>query len=408
MSGADVVATGLGATTPLGDDVATTWQGLLDGRGGVSTITADWPTGYDLPVSIAAQLAVEPAGKLKYSELKWLDRCEQLAMIAAREAWSDAGLGAGAVDPRRLAVVIGTGIGCVHTLLSQHEALKSGYRSVMPQFIPMVMPNGPAAHVGLELGARAGVHAPMSACASGAEALAWAAHLIRSDIADVVVAGGAESCISPVIMAGFARAGAMCTRNDDPASASRPFDIYRSGFVLGEGAGVMILERADFAVARGARVYGRLAGVGVNNDAHHITAPTPDSSGQIDAVDRALRDAGLTATDIGHVSAHATSTRIGDAIEAATIMRAIGDHAVVTAPKGALGHLLGASGAVEAIATVLSVRHGLVPPTLNLHRVDPAVPLDVVSGKPREIVLDAAVTQSFGFGGHNIVLVFTS
>jgi 3-oxoacyl-[acyl-carrier-protein] synthase II len=408
MTGTEVVVTGLGATTPLGGDVATTWQALLDGRTGISALGDDWPEVDLMPVRVAARLAVEPAGSLGYVETKRLDRCEQLAMVAARQAWSDAGLTEGSVTPDRLAVVIGTGLGCIGTLLSQHDLLRrNGPQRVSPYLIPMVMPNGPAAHVGLALGARAGVHAPMSACAAGAEALAWAWRLLQAGAADVVVAGGAEACITPVAMAGFVRARSMSRDRFPPHKASRPFDIDRNGFVLGEGAGIMVLERAGSAAARGATVYGRLTGVGMSNDAYHITAPDPGHAGQTSAVADALRSGDLSPSDINHVNAHAASTPLGDLAESGTIRTAIGDHPVVTAPKGGLGHLLGASGAVEAIVTVLSVRERVVPPTVNLDNQDSAIELDVVAGKPRPLAITGAVSNSFGFGGHNVVLAFT-
>ncbi len=403
-----VVVTGLGATTPLGGDVATTWQAMLDGRTGIAALADDWPDADLMPVRFAACLAVEPVGSLDYVETRRLDRCEQLAMVAARQAWSDAALTEDSVPPDRLAVVIGTGLGCIGTLLSQHDLLRrDGPRRVSPHLIPMIMPNGPAAHVGLALRARAGVHAPMSACAAGAEALAWAWRLLREGTADVVVAGGAEACITPVAMAGFARARSMAKDSFPPHKASRPFDIDRSGFVLGEGAGIMVLEREGSAAARGAKVYGRLAGVGISNDAYHITAPAPHHAEQARAMAEALRSGDLSPSDINHVNAHATSTPLGDLAESGTIRTAIGDRAVVTAPKGGLGHLLGASGAVEAIATVLSIRERVVPPTVNLDNQDPAIELDVVAGKPRSLAITAAVSNSFGFGGHNVVLAFT-
>ncbi|MET9002026.1 beta-ketoacyl-[acyl-carrier-protein] synthase family protein [Amycolatopsis sp. NPDC004169] len=402
----EVVVTGVGATTPLGGDVATTWRGLLDGRTGVSTLDVEWARKF--PVRIAARLAVEPDGELEHVELKRMDRAEQLAVLAARQACRDAVLTDGTVDPVRCGVVVGTGIGGATTLVAQHDALRDrGLRAVSPQLIPMVMPNGPAALVGLALKARAGVHAPMSACASGAEAIAWAWRMIVAGEADVVVAGGTDACITPAIMAGFARARSMSTRNASPGTASRPFDAGRDGFVLGEGAGVLVLERADFAAARGAKAYGRLAGAGMSNDAHHITAPDPDGTGQAAAITAALRRAGLAAGDIGHVNAHATATPLGDLTESGTIRRVLGDGPVVTAPKGALGHLLGGSGAVEAIATVLSVREGLVPPTANLDALDDRIGLDVVAGEPRRLTLTAALSNSFGFGGHNVTLAFT-
>ncbi|MEO6089096.1 MAG: beta-ketoacyl-ACP synthase II [Umezawaea sp.] len=405
----DVVVTGLGATTPLGGDVATTWDALLAGRSGVSTIDMDWVERFDLPVRIAAQLAVEPTEVLPRVEARRLDRCEQVAMIAARQAWADAGHDDGTVDRERLAVIVGTGIGGAMTLLNQDDLLEEqGLRKVSPLTIPMLMPNGPAAHVGLEFKAQAGVHAPVSACASGAEALAWAWRMIRSGEADVVVAGGAEACICAIPVAGFSQARTMSTRNDDPAAASRPFDTGRDGFVLGEGAGIMVLERADFAAARGAKVYGKLAGIGTSSDGYHITAPDPEGTGQARAIATALRTAGLSGGDIGHVNCHATSTQVGDVAETVAVRKAIGDHPVLTAPKGALGHLLGAAGAVEAIITVLSLRDGVVPQTLNLDNLDPNVKLDVVAGEPRKMKLEAAINDSFGFGGHNVALAFTS
>ncbi|MCP2256694.1 3-oxoacyl-[acyl-carrier-protein] synthase II [Streptoalloteichus tenebrarius] len=406
----DVVVTGLGATTPLGGDVTSTWQALLDGRSGVGLLDADWLDKFELPVRIAAQLAVEPTEVLARVEARRMDRCEQVAMVAARQAWADAGLAGDEpqVEPERLAVVVGTGIGGAMTMLQQDDLLETvGLRKVSPLTVPMLMPNGPAAWVGLDLGSRGGVHAPVSACASGAEALAWAWRMLRAGEVDVVVAGGAEACITALPLAGFAQARTMSTRNDEPEKASRPFDAARDGFVLGEGAGIMVLERAEFAKARGARIHGRLAGVGTSADAYHITGPEPEGKGAARAITAALRTAGLTPQDVGHVNAHATSTPVGDVAEAAAIRSAVGDHPVVTAPKSALGHLLGAAGAVEAIATLLAVRDGVVPPTLNLDNLDPAVQLDVVAGEARRVELTAAVNDSFGFGGHNVALAFT-
>ena len=403
----EVVITGLGATTPLGGDVTSTWDALRSGKSGVVALTEDWVDRYDLPVRIAAKLAVDPSDCLPRVQARRWDRCEQVAVIAAREAWQHAG--APEVEPERLGVVIGTGIGGALTLLGQDDLLENaGMRKVSPLTIPMLMPNGPAAHVGLDLGARGGVHAPVAACASGAEALAIAWRMIRAGEVDVVVAGGAEACILPITLAGFAQMRAMSTRNNEPERASRPFDIARDGFVLGEGAGAMVLERAEFAAARGAARHARLAGVGTSSDGYHITAPEPEGIGAGRAISAALRTAGLAKTDVGHVNAHATATPVGDVAEAAAIRTAIGDHTVVTAPKGALGHLLGAAGAVEGLACVLALRDGVVPPTLNLEDVDPGVQLDVVTGSAREVQLTAAVNDSFGFGGHNVALAFTS
>ena len=409
MSSCDVVVTGLGATTPLGGDVATTWDGLLAGRSGVRTLDFEWVERLGIPVTFGAPLAVEPTEILPRVEARRLDRSEQVALIAAHQAWEDAKLGADSVDFDRLAVIVGTGIGGVSTLLNQDALLREhGMRKVSPLTVPMLMPNGPAAHVGIALRARAGVHAPVSACASGAEALGWGLRMIRSGEADVVVAGGAEACIVPITMAGFAQARTMSTRNDDPEHASRPWDVGRDGFVLGEGAGIVVLERAEHAAARGARVYARLAGVGTSADAYHITAPDPEAVGQARAIAAAVRNSGIDPKDIGHVNAHATSTPVGDVPETVAVRKSIGDHPILTAPKGSLGHLLGASGAVESIATVLSLYEGLIPPTANLENLDPGVTLDVVSGEARKVKLSAALNDSFGFGGHNVALVFTT
>jgi 3-oxoacyl-[acyl-carrier-protein] synthase II len=414
MSNIDVVITGLGATTPLGGDVASTWDGLLAGRSGIRRIEADWVDRFDLPVKIAAILAEEPTERIPRVQARRLDRCEQVAVVAARQAWADAGFADQTdkhtdVEPERLGVSIGSGIGGPLTLLSQDDLLEEhGIRKVSPLTVPMLMPNGPAAHVGIELKARAGVHSPASACASGAEGIATGFQMILNGRADVVVAGGAEACVAPITVAGFAQARTVSTRNDDPASASRPFDVDRDGFVLGEGAGVLILERADRARARGAKIYGRLAGYGMTSDAYHITGNHPDGIGQVAAMADAIAMAGLSPADVGHVNAHATATVVGDIGEANAIRKAIGDHVVVTAPKGALGHLVGGAGAVESIVTLLSLYHGLVPATLNLENLDPKVDLDVVAGEPRKADVTAAISNSFGFGGHNAALLYTT
>jgi 3-oxoacyl-[acyl-carrier-protein] synthase II len=406
----EVVITGLGATTPLGGTVAETWAGLLDGRSGVVPLQTDWAR--DFPARIAALLAVEPTTVLERVEARRLDRVQQAAMVAAREAWADAKLATGAdgvasgVDQERLAVVIGTGIGGALTMLGQDDVLEErGVRRVSPLTVPMLMPNGPAAAVGLEVGARGGVHTPVSACASGAEAIALGLDLIRAGRVDVVLAGGSESIVHPLPMAGFAQMRALSTRNDEPTAASRPFDKGRDGFVLGEGAGMLVLERAEHAAARGARVHAVLAGAGITSDGYHITAPEPEGRHAARAITAAVRDAGLTPADIVHVNAHATSTTVGDVAEAKAVRSALGDHPVISAPKSMLGHLLGAAGAVEAIATVLSVRDGIVPITRNLDDLDDEVQLDVVQMSPRRMPVPAAINNAFGFGGHNVALV---
>jgi len=402
----DVVVTGMGATTPLGGDVASTWDAMLAGRSGVSKLTQGWAE--QLPVRIAAQLAVEPSEKLDRIRLRRLDRTEAMALIAAAEAWADAGLAGTGLGPERLGVVVGSGIGGAITMLDQDDILERyGPRKVSPHTVPMLMPNGPAAFVGLEYGARAGVHAPTSACATGNEAIAWGLDMIRAGRADVVIAGGVEAVVHPLPIAGFASMRAMSTRNDDPEKASRPWDKGRDGFVMGEGSGILILERADHAAARGARVYARLAGAGMTSDGFDIVQPHPEAEGGGRAMLAALRDGDIAGADIMHVNCHATSTPVGDMAEVAGIKRIIGDHPVLTATKSMTGHLLGAAGAVESIATILAIRESVIPPTINLDDPDDALNLDVAANKARQLDISAALNNSFGFGGHNVVLLFT-
>ncbi|MEU6023605.1 beta-ketoacyl-ACP synthase II [Micromonospora sp. NPDC048871] len=406
MSRSDVVVTGLGATTPLGGDVASTWDAMLNGHSGVSALTQEWAE--QLPVRIAAQLAVDPATVLDRVKLRRLDRSEAIALIAAHQAWADAGLADSAPDPERVGVSIGSGIGGAVTLLAQDDILEaSGPRKVSPHTVPMLMPNGPAAWVGLELGAQAGVHSVASACATGAEAIALGLDMIRAGRADVVVAGGTEAVIHPLPIAGFASMRAMSTRNDEPQRASRPWDKGRDGFVLGEGAGIVVLERAEHAAARGARVYARLAGSGITSDGYDIVQPHPEGAGAIRAIEKAIIDADVAKSDIVHVNAHATSTPVGDLAEIKALHQALGDHPVLTATKSMSGHLLGAAGALESIATILSIRDGLVPPTINLDDPDDGLDLDVATNKAREMSIEAALNNSFGFGGHNVALIFT-
>ncbi|MBU8856394.1 MULTISPECIES: beta-ketoacyl-ACP synthase II [unclassified Micromonospora] len=406
MSRPDVVVTGLGATTPLGGDVASTWDAMLAGRSGVSALTQEWAA--QLPVRIAAELAVDPSEVLDRVKLRRLDRSEAIAIIAAKQAWADAGLADAGPDPERLAVSVGSGIGGATTLLAQDDILEaSGPRRVSPHTIPMLMPNGPAAWVGLELGAKAGVHTVASACATGAEAIALGLDIIRAGRADVVVAGGTEAVIHPLPIAGFSSMRAMSTRNDEPERASRPWDSGRDGFVLGEGAGVVILERADHAAARGARVYARLAGAGITSDAYDIVQPHAEGEGAIRAIARAVADADVARTDIVHVNAHATSTPVGDMLEIGALRQAVGDHPVLTATKSMTGHLLGAAGALESIATILAIRDGVIPPTINLDDPDEGLTLDVAAHKARHMEIPAALNNAFGFGGHNVALVFT-
>ena len=397
-----VVVTGLGATTPLGGDVPSTWSALLAGESGAAALTAEWAQ--RLPVRIGAPLRKECAGALGRLEARRLDRSQQIALLAAREAWHDAG--SPQVEPQRLAVVFGTGLGGVHTTIDQHTRLENHRPGMVSPFtIPMIMPNGAAAVVSLELGARGGAHAPMSACASGAEAIATGLALIRSGRADVVVAGGTDACLHPLPLAAFTKMGTLSTRNDSPETASRPFDRDRDGFVMGEGAGAVVLERGEFAASRNARAHAVLAGADVTSDAHHMT--TPNSDGQIRAIRGALMSADLTAAEVSHVNAHATGTRLGDETEARSIAEAVGSHPSVAATKAQTSHLIGGAGAVEAIFTILTMRESVIPASRNLDQVDVGVPIDVVSGEPRAASVEAAISNSFGFGGHSVVLAFT-
>ena len=410
MSRRRVVVTGLGATTPLGGDVPTTWANLIAGKSGVRTLPEEITS--QLNVSIGAPVAVEPSEVMDRVEMRRLDRSEQFALIASREAWKDAG--APDIAKERLGVVIASGIGGVITLLDSYDTLKNkGARLVSPHTVPMLMPNGPAANVGLELGARAGVHTPVSACASGAEAVGYALEMIRANRADIIVAGGVEAAIHALPMAGFASMKALSTRNDAPEKASRPYDLNRDGFVLGEGGGVLVLEEYEHAKARGAKIYAEIAGQGLTSDGYHIAAPDPEGSGVTRAIALALEDAGLTPRDIVHLNAHATSTPAGDVAEANALHKALGadsSHVAVSATKSMTGHLLGGAGAIESIFVVLALYHRIAPPSINIDDLDPAVTIDVVRDVARKLPDGpiAALNDSFGFGGHNVVLALKS
>jgi 3-oxoacyl-[acyl-carrier-protein] synthase II len=406
-----VVVTGIGATTPLGGDAETSWNALLAGESGISSLEQDWVSKYELPVTFAGQAKVKAADVLSPQEVKRLDPSSQFALVAAREAWADAG--APEVAPERLAVEFATGIGGVWTLLDAYDALKEkGPRRVLPMTIPMLMPNGPAAAVGMEISARGGVRTAVSACASSTEAVANAIARLQSGELDVVVAGGCEAGIHPLPLAAFAAMHALSRRNDDPAGASRPYDKDRDGFVMGEGAGVLVLETEAHAKARGAKIYAELAGGAVTSDAHHITAPDPEGTGAARAVIAALKQANAKPEDVAHINAHATSTPVGDIAEYKALLRVFGDHLAsipISATKSSTGHLLGGAGAIEAIFTVLAIHERLAPPTINLENQDEEIPLDVVTS-PRKLsdgpIL--AISTSFGFGGHNAVIAFRS
>jgi len=411
MSSTRVVVTGLGATTPVGGDASSTWDALLAGTSGVATLSEDWAE--NLNARLAARVSVEPTEVLERVKARRLDRSGQFALVAALEAWADSGLAEADVDDERLGVAIASGIGGVSTLLNNYDALKEkGPRRVSPLAIPMLMPNGPAASVGLAIGARAGVHTPVSACASGNESIAQGIDMIRLGRADVVVVGGTEAAIHSLPMAAFGQMQALSRRNDDPAAASRPWDRDRDGFVLGEGAAVLVIESAEYAERRGARVYAEVAGAGITADSHDIAQPDPKGLGATRAMKMALRESDLQPDEIIHINAHATSTPLGDVAEVKAIEAALGDAAqntVLTSTKSMTGHLLGAAGALESMATVLALHHRVVPPTINLDNVDEAVTLDIAREQrklPDGAI--AALNNSFGFGGHNVALAFRS
>ncbi len=406
-----VVVTGLGAITPVGVDAPSTWQSLKAGRSGVQPLTDAWAA--ELPARIAAWAAADPATLIDRVQARRLDRCEQFALVAAREAWANAG--SPDVDPERLGVVVSSGIGGVASTLSAYDTLREkGWQRLSPFTVPMLMPNGAAGWLAIELGAKAGVHTTVSACASGAEAIGYALDMIRSGRADVVLAGGTEAAIIQLNIAAFAAMRALSTRNDEPARASRPFDKGRDGFVLGEGAGMVVLESAEHAAARGATALATVAGVGYSSDAHHIAQPDPAGTGLKLVIGRALADAAVAPGQVVHVNAHATSTPAGDAVEAQAIAAALGDAApgvVVSATKSMTGHLLGGAGAVESVAAIMALRERLAPPTINLEDPDDDAGL-TISAQPQQLSQRgrepmAVINNSFGFGGANVALVFT-
>ena len=407
-----VVVTGLGATTPLGGDVASTWAAMLAGQSGVRRITEPWAE--QLPVRIAAPAAVDPVEVVGRVQARRMDRCEQFALVAAREAWADAG--APEVDPERFGVSVTTGIGGIGSTLAAYDTLnEKGWQRISPYTVPMLMPNGAAGWISMEFGAHAGAHCMVSACASGAEAIGYAIDMIRSGRADVVLAGGTEAAIMPLNIGAFAVMRAMSTRNDEPERASRPFDKARDGFVLGEGAGMLVLESLSHARERGATVYAIAAGAGYSSDAYHIAHPAPDGAGVASAIGRAMADAKVDPAQVVHVNAHATSTPEGDPLEAQALARALGpaaDGVIVTSTKSMTGHLLGGAGAIESVAAILSLRNQVAPPTINLEDLDDDVPIEVAT-EPRPLSKRgsepmAVLNNAFGFGGHNVSLVFVA
>ena len=404
-----VVVTGLGAITPIGKNVSETWANALAGKSGVVKINQPWSN--DLAAQIAGLITIDPYDVLDRVSARRMDRSTQLGVIAVKEAWADAG--SPDIDKERLGVYFGTGIGGLTTVLEQYDILNTrGPDRVNPLTVPMIMPNSAAAMVGLEVGARAGVHSPVSACATSAEAIAGALEMIRNNRADIVVAGGTEACVNRLAIAAFASMRALSTRNDEPQLASRPYDLARDGFVMGEGAGALILEEEQHALKRGAKIYGVVSGAGMSSDGYHIAAPEPEGAGASRAMKFALKDANAKASDVCHVNAHATSTPVGDIAEYKAMRSALGDaldNVVVTATKSMTGHLLGGAGAVESVFTIMGLQEGLIPPTLNLDNQDPEIQVNVAKNVPFKLASDAnfALNNSFGFGGHNVCIAFS-
>lgn len=407
-----IVVTGIGATTPIGGTAQESWAALLRAESGAHTLTQDWVTELDLPVTFAAEAKVRPEEVLERVEVKRNDPQAQYALIAVREAWADAGMPD--IEPERLGIDWATGIGGLWTLLDAWDTLKAkGPRRVLPTTVPMLMPNAAAGTaLSMELHAKAYARTVVSACASSTESIINAYEHMQAGYADVVVAGGSEAAIHGITLASFAAMQALSKRNDDPATASRPYDIDRDGFVMGEGAGAIVLETYEHAKARGAKIYAELAGGGVTSDAYHITAPDPEGWGAARATRMALGQAGATESDVTHINAHATSTPVGDIAEYKALLSVFGEplHGIpVSGTKGSTGHLLGGTGAVEAIFSILAIHDRTAPPTANLTNQDPAIPLDVVTA-PRDLGSgdQLVLSNSFGFGGHNAVAAFRS
>ena len=397
-----VVVTGLGAVTPVGGTTDETWAALLAGRSGIAALDDDWAQG--LPVRMAGRVTADVISQLSTPEYKRMDRCGHLALIAAREAWEQAGRPD--ADPERLAVVIGSGYGGLDTTLEQARTLDaSGPRRVSPHTLTRIMTNAPSAWVSMDIGAKGGARTPVSACASGAEAISQAADMIRAGSADVVIAGGVDACINGLIISGFAQIRALSTRNDDPLSASRPFDRDRDGFVLAEGAAILVLEREDHAVARGAEILGVVAGTAVTSDAVDIVAADPAMQRRV--MEKAIAAAGLAPEDIGLVHAHATSTPVGDRLEAEAIKAVLGKHVPVTSTKSLTGHLLGGAGALGALVVVQALRTGAFPGTRNLEDPDDGMELNLSQKTVAGLSARAGLANAFGFGGHSAALVIT-
>lgn len=403
----DVVVTGIAMTTALATSADDTWKKLLDGQSGIRKLEDPFVEEYDLPVRIGGHLLEDFDHELTRVELRRLSYLQKMSTVLSRRVWENAG--SPEVDPKRLMVSIGTGMGSTEELVFSYDGMRAkGLKAVSPLAVQMYMPNAAAAAVGLERKARAGVVTPVSACASGSEGIAHAWRNIVLGEADVAICGGVETRIEAVPIAGFAQMRiVLSTTNDDPAGACRPFDRDRNGFVFGEAGALMVIETEEHAKARGANILARIMGASITSDGYHIVAPDPNGEQAGHAMSRAIQLAGLQPTDIDHVNAHATGTSVGDVAEGKAINNAMGGHRpAVYAPKAALGHSVGAVGAVESILTVMTLRDGIIPPTLNLRNLDPEIDLDVVAGEPRSGNYQYAINNSFGFGGHNVALAF--
>lgn len=409
-----IVITGFGALTPIGDDAESTWTNMLAGRSGVHLLEYDWAE--ELSVRIAGEVTTDLSPWISRVEARRLDRVSQLAIAAASQAWEDSGLAENnPYEKDRTGVCVGTGIGGLTTTLEQWDVMHSkGIRRVSPFTVPGLMANAPAAHIGLMIGARAGVHTAVSACASGNEAISQGIDMLRLNRADLVLVGGTEAVINPLPIVSFSQMQALSKRNDSPETASRPWDVDRDGFVLSEGATIMVLERLESAQARGAKIYGTLAGSGISADSHDLVQPDPSGYGQELAMKRALADANLHPSEIKHVNAHGTSTPQGDTTEAKSISSALGDAAkdvLVTSTKSMTGHLLGAAGALETFATVMALHDRVIPPTINIENLEPDLPVQIVANEKKRLPAEgklAALNNSFGFGGHNVAIAVTN
>ena len=395
----------MGVKTPAGLDLDSFWSTLLAGKSMAASI--DGFETDEHPVTFACEAKdFDPALYMGPKEARRADRVGQFGLTAAIDAVNDAGIAEGTVDPARCGVIVGTGVGGLQTHEDQERIyIEKGAMRVSPMFVPMMMPNAAAALVALHYGFTGPNLCVTTACAAGAHAIGEGMRMIRDGSCDVVVVGGTEAAITPLALAAFHRMGAVSGRKDDPTAASRPFDVDRDGFVMGEGAAILVLESMEHADARGASIKGELLGYGRNCDAHHITAPAPGGAGAVACMQLALEDAGVSPADVGHINAHGTSTPLNDAAEAAAISKVFGDAIPVVSTKGVTGHMIGAAGAVECVAAALAASKKLVPPTANHQRTDPEITVDVVHGEPRSIERTIAVSNSFGFGGHNATLI---